>query len=57
LRASVRQAAVHTYDTGWRVGGRGAFLIGFDTDQATVYRIRSLHRNEQVRELRPTKPG
>ena len=48
---------MHTYDTGWRVGGRGAFLIGFDTDQATVYRIRSLHRNEQVRELRPTKPG
>jgi len=54
LRASVRQAAaVHTDDTGWRVGGQGAFLMGFDTDQATVYQIRSQHRNEEVRELIP----
>jgi hypothetical protein len=27
--------------------------MGFDTDQATVYQIRSQHRNEQVRELIP----
>jgi hypothetical protein len=54
LRAGVRQAAaVHTDDTGWRVGGQGAFLMGFDTDQATVYQIRSQHRNEEVRELIP----
>jgi transposase len=42
---------IHTDDTGWRVGGRTAFLMGFDTDQATVYQIRDQHRNEEVREV------
>lgn len=55
LRAGVRQAAaVHTDDTGWRVGSQGAFLMGFDTAEATVYQIRSQHRNEEVREVIPS---
>jgi transposase len=55
LRATVREAPfVHTDDTGWRVSGKTAFLMGFDTDQATVYQIRSQHRNEEVREIIPS---
>lgn len=54
LRAEVQQASfVHTDDTGWRVGGQTAFLMGFDTDQTTVYQIRPQHRNEEVREIIP----
>jgi hypothetical protein len=55
LRQQVRQAPyVHTDDTGWRVGGQTAFLMGFDTDRVTVYQIRQQHRNEEVREIIPT---
>jgi transposase len=55
LRGGVREApVVHTDDTGWRVGGETAFLMGFDTDQATVYQIREQHRNEEVREIIPS---
>lgn len=55
LREQVRQAPVtYTDDTGWRVGGDGAYLMAFDTDQQTVYQIRSQHGNEQVRELIPS---
>ena len=54
LRESVRQSAVvHTDDTGWRVGGEGAFLMAFETEDATVYQVRSRHRNEEVREVVP----
>ena len=54
LRAGVRQAsAVHTDDTGWRVGGQPAWLMAFETDAATVYQVRPRHRNEEVRELVP----
>ena len=54
LRHTVREApVVHTDDTGWRVGGHTAFLMGFDTDEATVYQIRLQHRNQEVRELIP----
>ena len=54
LRNQVREApAVHTGDTGWRIGGQPAFLMGFDTEQATVYQIRDRHRNEEVREIVP----
>lgn len=54
LREQVREApVVHTDDTGWRMGGRTAFLMGFDTDQSTVYQIRDRHRNEEVREIIP----
>ena len=55
LRTSVRDSpAVHTDDTGWRVGGEPAFLMVFETDQATVYQVRPRHRNEEVREVVPT---
>ena len=54
LRTAVREApVVHTDDTGWRIGGRNAFLRGFDTDRLTVYQIRDQHRNEEVREIVP----
>ncbi len=55
LRASVRKrSAVHTDDTGWRVGGEPAFLMAFETDEATVYQVRPRHRNEEVREVVPS---
>lgn len=54
LRLSVRKAPVaYTDDTSWRVGGKMAFLMGFDTDQASVYQVRFQHRNEEVREIIP----
>ena len=52
LRGSVRSSSfVHTDDTGWRVGGEPAYLMAFETDEASVYQIRARHRNEEVREL------
>ena len=55
LRAAVRERpAVHTDDTGWRVGGEPAFLMAFETDEATVYQVRTRHRNEEVREVIPS---
>ena len=39
LRESVRASrVVHTDDTGWRVGGEGAFLMAFETDEARCTR-------------------
>lgn len=56
LRARVPQAtAVHTDDTGWRVGGAPAHLMAFETTGATVYQIRARHRNEEVREVVPAE--
>ena len=58
LRDSVRASRiVHTDDTGWRVGGEGAFLMAFETDEATVYQVRARHRNEEVREVVPSEYG
>jgi transposase len=59
LRARVRDAqAVHTDDTGWRVGGVPAWLMAFETAAATVYQVRPRHRNGEVRELVPADyPG
>ena len=48
---------VHTDDTGWRIGGRNVFLMGFDSDQSVVYQIRFQHRNEEVREILPSGFG
>jgi hypothetical protein len=54
LRALVReQPVIHTDDTGWRVGGRPAFLMAFVNPLLAVYQIRQRHRNEEVRELVP----
>lgn len=58
LRAAVReQAIVHTDDTGWRVGGKAAFLMAFVNPRLSVYQIRPRHRNEEVRELIPAEFG
>ena len=58
LRESVRESrVVHTDDTGWRVGGEGAFLMAFETEDATVYQVRARHRNEEVREVVPSEYG
>jgi transposase len=58
LRAAVReQAVVHTDDTGWRVGGKAAFLMAFVNPWLSVYQIRPRHRNEEVRELIPAEFG
>ena len=54
LRVAVPESPViHTDDTGWRVGGAPAYLMAFDTDEATVYQIRSQHRHEEVQEVIP----
>jgi transposase len=54
LRAGVRNApAVYTDDTGWKVGGENAHLMAFDTNQATVYQVRSRHRHQEVQEIVP----
>jgi transposase len=54
LRATVKHSSkVHTDDTSWSVGGDGAHLMGFDTDEAAVYQVRPRHRNDEVRELIP----
>ncbi len=58
LRGSVRSSSfVHTDDTGWRVGGDTAYLMAFETDEATLYQVRPRHRNEEVRELIPADYG
>jgi hypothetical protein len=48
-----QQAVTHTDDTGWRIGGRSAFLMAFVNPALAVYQIRNRHRNEEVRELIP----
>lgn len=54
LRTGVSASpVVHSDDTGWRVGGDSAQLMAFETDAATVYQVRSRHRNEEVREVVP----
>ena len=54
LRQAVRtRRQVHTDDTGWKVGGETAFLMGFETEAERVYQIRPRHRNEEVREVVP----
>lgn len=54
LREGVAAApAVHTDDTGWRVGGENAWFMVFETADASVYQVRRRHRNEEVREVIP----
>jgi len=55
LRGGMRdEPVVHSDDTGWRIGGKNAFLMGFDSDRLAVYQIRYRHRGEEVREIIPT---
>jgi transposase len=42
---------VYTDDTGWRIGGEPAQLMIFVADTATVFQVRTQHRNEEVREV------
>lgn len=52
LRERIQSAAVvNTDDTGWRIGGRLAFLMGFFTSTEAVYQIRWQHRHEEVQEM------
>jgi transposase len=54
LRSGIRNAEwTHTDDTGWRIGGKSAHLMVFETASATVYQIRPRHRSEEVQELIP----
>jgi len=59
LRTSVQEEpSAYTDDTGWRIGAENAFLMAFETEQASVYQIRRRHRNEEVREVIPSDyPG
>jgi len=55
LRASLQEEpSVYTDDTGWRIGAENAYLMAFETEQASVYQIRRRHRNEEVREVIPS---
>jgi hypothetical protein len=55
LRDQVQHAPVaYTDDTSWKVGGEGAFLMAFTTEETTVFQIRARHRNEEVREVLPS---
>jgi transposase len=52
---AIREApSVHTDDTGWRTGGRPAWLMTFVADTTTPYQAREQHRNEEVRERIPS---
>ena len=48
---------VFTDDTGWRINSESAYMMGFDTDEASVYQIRLRHRHQGVRELIPSDYG
>ena len=55
LRAGVQDSErVHTDDTGWRIGGEPAFLLVFETREASVYQVRPQPRNQEVREIMPS---
>lgn len=43
----------NTDDTGWRVGGLGAQMMNFNTQDTSFFQIRRHHRNEEVREVIP----
>lgn len=49
-----QEPAVGTDDTGWKVGGAVAFLMGFFSVLISFFQIRPRHRNEEVREVIPS---
>jgi transposase len=54
LRCEMRESpVVHTDDTGWRIGGTNAYLMGFESDRSAVFQIRYQHRNQEVQEIIP----
>lgn len=55
IRAAVpASAVVNTDDTGWRIGGAGALLMGFFTPLLAVFQIRWQHRHQEVVEVLTT---
>jgi len=54
LRAEIKEEQViYTDDTGWKINGYNAYLMGFETPRTSVFQIRFRHRNEEVREVIP----
>jgi transposase len=53
VRGMPQAPVIYTDDTGWRTGGKPAWLMGFQTDEATVFQILARHRNEEVRRIVP----
>ena len=54
LRGQMREfPVVHTDDTGWRIGGKNAYLMGFESDRSAVFQIRYQHRSQEVQEMIP----
>ena len=52
LREELPQAAVlNTDDTGWRINGTLAFLMGFFTWHIAFYQVRRQHRHQEVIEV------
>lgn len=52
LREEVSVAkVVNTDDTGWRIGGKLAFLMGFFTPVLAVFQVRWRHRHQEVLEM------
>ena len=52
-REMQKAPAVHADDTSWRIGGCPAFLMGFDSNEASYYQIRYQHRSLEVLEVIP----
>ena len=50
-RAIPASPVVNTDDTGWRIGGAGAFLMGFFTPVMAFFQIRWRHRHQEVVEV------
>ncbi len=50
-KALRRSRVVNTDDTGWRIGGATAFLMGFFTPLLAVFQIRWRHRHEEAVEM------
>ena len=54
LRGGMREEpVVYTDDTGWRIGGKSAYLMGFESERSAVFQIRYQHRNQEVQEIIP----
>lgn len=53
-RAIPASPVVNTDDTGWRIGGVGAFLMGFFTPVTALFQIRWHHRHQEVVEVLTT---
>jgi transposase len=52
LREQIAQSpVVNTDDTGWRIGGKLAFLMGFFTLSIAFFQVRPRHRHQEVIEV------